>query len=337
MIGQTVRSQPRAKPGVLVLAFAGVLLAGWAVQASDVDFAIASILPFAIALILWAAQSRSLSFDLGDSGLDLANGDKIPYATMEGLWIAGATPERNKVKLRRGPITLMHEHGVLHIPACLSVRSDDLYRFLLDRCSPAGSRDVNEFLAEHLRREIETFGEDRVFSYRARRHPGESGRPRGGFAAAMLGLLIAGLAWIAIGEVFADAAGWFPFGVACSIASVLALTVERICRGGLFVNKLRRGASLIISPRGIAMVQGEIKGSMSWEELVDVCFVGRKRFLDATNLRAILLSVEASKFLLLDIYDCPVQLIHRRIMAYWKRPALAAADYRQSRQLEETR
>ena len=326
MIGQTVNSQSHPTLGLLAIVFIGALLVVLAVIASKVLFAILSILPFVLALTLWCCHSKSLCFQLTDTRLDFTNGEDIPYSSMEGLWINGEGLKRNEVKLKRSVITLLHQEGSLQIPAHLNVRSDDLYRFLLDRFTLAGSRDVNEVLVDHLRQEIQLFGEDRVTSYRGRGHLGHTFGLRGKLLPALVALLLTGISWMIIDQMLVLHEEWTSAGIFFCFVAIGLMAFGWVARSPRFVNKIRREASVIISPGGVAMVQGKIKGKMRWDELRDVRYVSKRRGRQrGINQRGILLRVEGTSFFIMDVYERPLPVIYGRILASRKQTVAAEA------------
>jgi hypothetical protein len=83
----------------------------------------------------------------------------------------------------------------------------------------------------------------------------------------------------------------------------------------------RDQASLVISPSGLAMPQGDMKGRMYWGELRDSRLsrgIESFRFGGASGPAGIHLIVEGAEILVADIYDRPLPLIYGRIRRYWQ-------------------
>src|SRR5262249_16388249 len=157
---------------------------------------------------------------------------------------------------------VVHEGGTLHIPPVLSVRSDTVFRFLLSTFPESGSRDVNPKLDDYLQEQIEQFGDERVFSYRARSHLGQ-GQP-GREVAICMAFFLAGLVWIAAEASFLNrtmpwgkrtTAVWIPIGISVSIlAGFFGLLFWLTSRSSVTPRGFKgwQQASLIISPLGVA-------------------------------------------------------------------------------------
>ncbi len=74
-----------------------------------------------------------------------------------------------------------------------------------------------------------------------------------------------------------------------------------------------REASLVIGPAGLALSQGDLTGELRWKELRDVKFKDKA----ATGQRRIELRVEGAQINIMDLYDSPMNEIHRQITQYW--------------------
>ena len=80
-------------------------------------------------------------------------------------------------------------------------------------------------------------------------------------------------------------------------------------------------SSLVLSPVGLALVQGDLQGELRWEQLRDVQLVSKPRFfqMGQENVRTgIWLRVEGAQIVIADIYDRPLPIIFERIKAYWR-------------------
>ena len=118
---------------------------------------------------------------------------------------------------------MIHTRGVLTIPAHLNVQSAALYEFLLHQFSERTARQINPDLAEHLRGEIETFGEDRVWAFAGRHHMGRQPSLHGRFLPAVLGMLLASVVWTLIAALFPALRDWGGIGVVLGFISLVTL------------------------------------------------------------------------------------------------------------------
>jgi hypothetical protein len=73
-----------------------------------------------------------------------------------------------------------------------------------------------------------------------------------------------------------------------------------------------RDAGLVISPAGLALVQGNVRGEMRWAELKDL------RYKTRTSAAGIVLKFEGAEVGIINIYDRPLYLIYERIREYWR-------------------
>jgi hypothetical protein len=75
-----------------------------------------------------------------------------------------------------------------------------------------------------------------------------------------------------------------------------------------------RESSLVVSPAGLALAQGDLKGELRWKELRKV----KLRERGTTGQRRIEMRVEGAQIDIMDLYDSPISEIHRQIMHYWE-------------------
>ena len=124
-------------------------------------------------------------------------------------------------KLHRGRIVLIHRDGILTIPAGLNLPVEDLYAELLQRTESGGlSRRAFQTCRSHVAKEIETFGEDHVWTFKGTKETcriiTETGRQLNCFV--LLGL--AALVWCLAPFIFfnhvksPESFAWLGFGVA---------------------------------------------------------------------------------------------------------------------------
>jgi hypothetical protein len=86
-------------------------------------------------------------------------------------------------------------------------------------------------------------------------------------------------------------------------------------------------SSLVISPAGIALIQGDLRGEMRWDELRDVRLGGGKSNFglgDANQtawLPSIQLVVAGAVVRIFDVYDRPLVTIAKIVRTLWGQPA----------------
>jgi hypothetical protein len=241
---------------------------------------------------------------------------------MQGL-LAGRrrSPNPYRAGPRSYPIQVIHENGVVRIPARLNVPSDQVYTFLYSRFSSHGSRDVHPTLADYLRYQERRFGAGRVWSYRARRYRGMPSRhPR--FSLFCLAVVLAGLAWGVIGTLRSEP-GWAVGGFLGAFAFGLCAGALALQARPLAVPAKLRQASLVITPAGIALAQADMQGQLNWDEVRAVQYkphvpYGSPMFGGGSLQGAgIVLKVAGALIVIFDVYDRPLPLIHQLIRYYW--------------------
>ncbi|HEV3257193.1 MAG TPA: hypothetical protein VG013_09960 [Gemmataceae bacterium] len=324
MIGQTIEARHSFPwSAALVFAAAAALAAG-AAASNNPHLAIAALLPFFVGVALWATRQRTFSAEFTQAALEIYEPPlSIPYGTITWVRAEGRPRDPAEAERRAYAMVLAHEGGLVWIPARLNVASEAVYQFLTAQSPPGDSRPVNPLLAEYLRRQQGAFGPEHVWSYRAR---GRTGRPASASRARAVWLAVAGagIAWIGVGALLrGDYIGWAAGGMPLALGGGLVYV-------GYWLGPLRAAglgrnlhqASLVISPVGLAMVQGDLKGELRWDEIRSVKLQQARSFVlssDSYGYRpGIILTVEGAKVFIADIYDQPLSVILERITAYWQ-------------------
>jgi hypothetical protein len=81
-----------------------------------------------------------------------------------------------------------------------------------------------------------------------------------------------------------------------------------------------QNSCLIVSPGGIALAQGPLKGKMRWDELRAIEHPAKPRFGLSTAggaKKGIGLLVEGAYLIIADYYDRPLALIYEHLKTYW--------------------
>jgi hypothetical protein len=323
MIGEVIESRRAFPWGVLTFLVLAALSAGAGLLSRQYGWVTAAVLPLAVAGALALTHPGSLSFEFTEEGIQRHDRDElIPYAEIVAVIAPGRPGDLDRPVSRPFPIRVVHEHGTLHVPAKINVPSDEVFRFLLDTFPDSGSPRVNPALRDYLDRQVELFGADRVRSYRARAHLGD--RPPGRGVAVSLAGVLAGLVWLAVG-VARNETGWVVGGIMLAmcggmLALIFWLTNSRYGRTHV---KNWQKASLVVSPLGLALVQGDLRGEMRWDELTDLRLGTKPHSFTLDNtaaFRGIRLTFPGAEVVIADIYDRPLHLIYKQIRSYWKRP-----------------
>ncbi len=321
MIGRRIEGQPGLPWVAMTLMITGIVLVTAGLLTGVTPLAIASALPLTLGSLFWLfRRDRPFAASLTEQGIDVVNPVlNIPYTAVQNLRAGGYAYDPAEFHERSCAIEVEHESGSLVIPARLNVQSHELYRFLAAQVTGSGSRDVNPALAEYLENQEATFGSEAIWTCCGVRRKGlqpvyQTLRTFG------LGLFLAGLVWAVFGfsghgevwQVVGVVIG--VFGIVLFLASLAGYLSAYTTVG------MRKRASIVIGPQGMAMVQGEIQGVIRWPELLDVRFQPwpQVRSFVVSHQNAapgILLRVKGADIVISDIYDRPLHVIHRRIRA----------------------
>lgn len=323
MIGRIIESR-RPFPWdafAFVLVTLPVLLL--ALLARNYHVAVFAVLPLLIALALAARTPRSLSLELTATSIEVHDPQQsIPYDSLESLIAPHRPGDPDESGPRYYPIDVVHENGTLHIPALLNVSSDELFSFLLSTFPMSGSPHVNPVLRGYLDEQSGTFGPERVWSYRARSNLGKPAPGKG--TGVCLAILLTGIVWVVVGIVV-KADGWIATGILSVMFGGLFALLFWAQSGRSHSRRIKgwEKAGLVISPVGMALIQGDLKGEMRWDELRDVKLKQATHSFQLGHRPygwGILLSFEGAHVSIADIYDRPLNIIYKQICNYWREP-----------------
>ncbi len=327
MIGQRIESRrPFAWFATLLLLTAG-LFVFLAIQFSNGNWMIAALMPGAVGSALLAARPPKFVGFFRDEGLEVERkgvSKLIPYEAIERVWVHRRKLDPAIDGPRNYEIVIGHSEWCQErIPKGLSMPADDIYRFLIDRTPIGGSDDVHEDLIQYHRDHTGAFGSDRVWSYRATKH--KIGPKYMRLRMASLAIVVVGAAWITIGITGRLESGSAWIGTGCgTIFYGLLMFAASYSSGRQHKFKGWQEASLVISPMGLALVQGDVRGEMKWDELHDVKLGNPKSFTSFTLTSShaaasgLVLKVEGADIVVPDIYDRPLVAIHQAIRLYWR-------------------
>lgn len=218
------------------------------------------------------------------------------------------------------PIRVQHARGSFTIPERRDNDAPALYTALRSALRPGGSRTVHPALAGYVARTVAAFGEGRVWSYRASTHlEADPSRRRG--RAVGLAMLGTSFAWILIAATQETLEKpWRGLGGMLLLVSVIVLLVAWWAETQL--GQLARirdwsASSLVITPLGIGLVQGGLRGVLAWDQILDVALERRPARQGQRVGPGITLDVEGAPLTIVDLYDRPIALILERILHDW--------------------
>jgi hypothetical protein len=297
---------------------------------------LAAALPAGIGGALLLARRAPFSAALTAEGLMVDEPARlvVAYDAIQGL------VGENRPRLpglpgpRRFRIHVAHPGGVLEIPRRLNVSSDDLFRALAERVPEWGVRATNPALQDYRDRMERAYGAGRVWAFGAATHLAARTTYRA-LRFVCGALMLVGLVWAAGGGAmrFADPRGPAPviivlggtlagFGLIFLLASFASGSDRTVS----YVKKWRE-ASLVISPAGLALAQGDIVGELTWDQLRDLRLIvpptlfSRRRGLVLTQsglVPGIALKVPGTTIIVADVYERPLFVLYDHIHTYWR-------------------
>jgi hypothetical protein len=135
-------------------------------------------------------------------------------------------------------------------------------------------------------------------------------------------LMAAGAVWAVAPASVPPGDGWIFSGLLlCFVGFIWWLVSKRLQSPFPPGAKGWRNAGLVITPKEIGVVQGDLKGRLRWDEIIELRLGGKVEKLQLTSgaeRYSIVLSVEGAVFTLGDIYDRPLAIIYERLRRYWR-------------------
>jgi hypothetical protein len=301
--------------------------------------AIGAILPGTIALALWMTRVRDIEGYLSEEGIVLTRPSMlIPYKTIRQI---DAPIEPDKPLPQSFRINVHHDWGILRIPDAPDINSAGIFEALMSLASLSGSRMTNAFLHPYISRHETTFGVERVWTFATAPAYGKnihSGRPG---RAVMWAMLLTAISFFVVAGFAGGqlASSLIGSGVVLLMISFMSLLISwmirRPNRTGI---KNWRESSIAITPVGLELIQGDIKGELLWDQLRKVKIKPKESNYENYYLpddpterlfwrltrkpirspRYLVLVVEGATIIVPDFYDRPLALIYDRILRYWK-------------------
>jgi hypothetical protein len=302
MIGEHLESDTKFSFGAIFWALVGLALLAFAVKDKNIHQALFAALPICVAGGLWIAAGKRFQAIVGEDRLQFHQPRySLPYEEIRAVRYHGSARDRNEslaIDTRRGTIAL---------PGKVNLPLDRLHVFLSARIAPQTAAEPHPEMANYVQAQRDTFGPERVEVYRARKKPSFAPfRLAGRGVYVSLGAMLAGTFWVAASFAIdhKDRIAWTIWGFLL------------LCFGGIFCyyfkqktgaqSKIARenaDACLVISPLGIAMIQGDMRGKLHWDEIRKVVAPGKGRGFQVRAVQGLRIFVEGSEIQVLDIYD----------------------------------
>jgi hypothetical protein len=294
------------------------------VQTRETRFALIAALPLLIAAAFFLTRERGFFTKLTAEGLELDSPPwRVAYGTIRRIyWDARGRADHFGMTLDLGDSSI-------RIPANLNVSSRELHDFLDARVPGTNAAQLPSDLAGFLQAQQADFGADRVWHFSLRERGARQNRLSTTVAVA-IAISLSAVIWfvygIAVVHNNATDISFVFFGPFLLLVAALVYVIGT--RHGALPKSVRRSpGGLVIAPAGLALVQGKVQGQLRWDELRNVIHVAKPRPFSLNNhhnLPGLWLDVDGASIQILDVYDKPPHVIHRRILAVWKGPGGSA-------------
>jgi hypothetical protein len=311
MLGQTIEARSPFSPWIIFYVALMAALVAWAILAANPHPLIAAALPLGIAfgLVLGRPQRTVLLVDR--EGLRLFGAHEMIYFDeINAITVGGRELGAQALSILSEPMEIHYQRGVLVVPPLTGVDFTEFHNFLQSQIPPQPPRPVPSVLADYLTQQIAKFGPDKVSVIQTRRDFTERWRrKRRKWVSA--GIFLAGLTWFVTGIVVLSTnkradeyGGWVALGFILGFGGILGYfaphSLRRNQTGRLLVK--HPDACLIVAPPGIALVQGDTKGALPWNEITKI---SRKfsQWGRARQVKGLQLRVRGAEIIIFDIYD----------------------------------
>jgi hypothetical protein len=305
--------------GAVIFGLGAACFVGLALSKQDPNFYAAAIVPGFLALGFFLSTPKSFSLILREEGIELDGGELIHYADILGLrWAGRAIPMSSGLPAKSGIIDVLHTRGFTRIRGIHGCSSAQLYEFLYERLPIIGEDYYDPKLGDFVNAQTQIFGDDQIWTYT--RRSTKNFKPPNLFRFRSFFLLLAGIALIIVGATDVVAKPWTGFGIFVFIVAFFLWVGSFAARVDATGKKIAE-ASLIITPAGLALSQGDSKGRLRWDEIATIDPPGAARRIGQNVMtNGIRINVAGATIVIADVYDSPIQVIHDRITSYWHSP-----------------
>ncbi|MEP3481569.1 MAG: hypothetical protein ABJZ55_20165 [Fuerstiella sp.] len=317
-----VESRLRLPVGAILLAFVGLGLAGLSIATNEIKFAAMGFPFLTTAASLFLFRSKAFHADFTEDAIVLKKTDQeIPYESMSFLDFASKIDKNGDYVSDSAEITVTHDAGEFVIPAKLNHSSVDVYEFLFERSIPREDFPLDPILEDFVNEQEELFGPEKVFHFCARRNANIKKAGRRVMTKIAAGLALGALGLGATGGVLKNE-DWVVAAVSLGAAAFLFFLMG-MARRQTAGSRLKNWdlAGVVVSPVGVAMIQGSLKGKMEWDEIRAVSFgIATKNYEFAVTRGApgILLKFDGGALTIVDVYNQPLPYLFAVIQDYWQ-------------------
>lgn len=317
-----VESRAKFPVGAALLALIAIGLGITTFLTEEIGYAVAGI-PFwttAFCLVIW--RTRAFYAEFSDDGIALRDSEQvISYESISYVDFAAKCDENGDYRSKPAPITVVHDGGELTIPANIDQPSIGVFEFLSERFVPRADFPLDPALEDFRNEQQEVFGPEKVFAFCARRQAKRSRKGKRTTAIVAAGLALGALGWGAAAELLMED-GWFGGAITLGICAILAFLISRISRRSAAAGVRNWDlAGVVVSPVGVAMIQGHLKGQMKWDEINGVKLGNAAKNFEYRSSRStpgIVLKFDGGALTIVDIYNQPLPYVFSVVQNYWQ-------------------
>ncbi len=329
MIGQSIEARPRMSIGAIVFLILGLLMLGLALVFQLRDLAVGAAGPLVLAATLALSRPGHFVASFTESGLEIEHPPRtIGYEEIESVRGWGRNPNPFSKGKKYYPIEIITPQGPVVIPSGLNVPADQVFLFLYQRCENRKTRgEPSSELRDYFRHKQKAYGPERVHAFKTRSYFHSSSVSARNVRFFFLTVALVGVVWFGCGLALREE-GWWAVGLALVIMGTILWGVLWLVPGAYRIsNKKLRQASLVISPDGLALVQGPLTGQLRWDEVRNVKMINaswanssaHSGTMQANYAQGgIHVKVAGAVIPILDIYDGPLPLIFQ-LISYYRR------------------
>jgi hypothetical protein len=256
--------------------------------------------------------SRPRHLRLGPEGLTVEEtGQRVALEDMEAVITRPRKQTHEGIPPAGVDAVLWHHGGELLLPRQAERRTGWLgeLRRLQSALDPA--RVLSGELRRFHQAESAVYGEDAVFTARIlSRHLTVPRRTNGGVVDLLLALVLGGMVFGVCFPGRGNKDGNALAGTLAGMGGMLAFFTGLAALSRRSAVKQFAGSGIVISPGGLALQYGLLKGVLRWEELQSF------RFAERRAVSALRLQVPGSTILLGDFFDRPLAQIHSMLREY---------------------
>jgi len=314
LVGETICGRRPFPIGTFLWAILAIAVAAIAAASKEISGLLCAAFPAALAVILYFSRPAPLRCRVDAESLEFSNPPlTLPYGEIQEVF----APERKSAS--SFPIHLLHTGGFITIPARLNMPSEDVYRFLANQpLALTDDRRVPPVFDIYYRLQESLFGPAHIWVYRARSaFPNRFVR-----AALLIGVLgiFFGVPIAVAGGLSRNGVPWLTGGILAAIFGAIMLLYYYARRDGAPPGiKNWRQSCLVISPGGIGLCQGVLKGELKWSEVKTLTHRKKRAFSIAgghDSAVGVVLTVQGAVIVIADIYHRPIEHIYAVMQRY---------------------